>query len=224
MRKSPAFQFLYIICVGLVTVVVSYLLGYKGLEAFYTTAFSLTILLMWLLIQAARNIFRQPMWLILKILFMLPLFVVFIFGLSTMILSTPANAHYSINGWLVAAGIIPYLIPRIGLYKKSMSATSIFIGLAVTFVSIQLLFMAFQGFQMNPHGHHKVLLILAVQIQLAMTYLASQTNFLRRSRSAVLSWCQNHGIEDDNVRGLAVILTTGLPFLVPIFAVFYLAL
>lgn len=217
------FNFFYVIIASIIAVVASYLFGAKGLEAFYATVISLCILSTWIVIQLIKKLYSLPDALILKIL-VTPLPIIVLLGGWLVSLATLSIEGESINWWIVLIGVIPFLIPRIGMYKKITRANKLSIGLLITTFSILILYMAFTGFQTNTHSYHKILLVIAVQAQLLLTYLTVQTNYLERFRTIVLNVCERLGIRKYKTQALIVICVVGLPYIVCIYLIMYLAL
>ena len=120
----------------------------------------------------------------------------------------------AVNPWVILLGIIPYLIPRLGLFKKDTSATKIGIGLVATFISIVVLFVAFIGLTSSAHtADNRLLLVIAVQLQLVMNYVVVRTNYLEASREITIRECKKRGIYDETSQRTCILVITGLPFI-----------
>jgi hypothetical protein len=136
----------------------------------------------------------------------------------------PKHDLAKVNAWVIIIGVIPYLIPRIGLYKREGSATKLGIGVVATFISILILFMAFIGLNNRSLGSGSLLLVIAVQLQLIMNYVIVRMNYVTASRNAIIRWCLRRDIKDESSQSALILVLSGLPFIVPMIVIFYLTL
>ncbi len=223
MQYSPAFSFILVVISSIFIVVLAFLTGSHGLEAFYITSIGLFFLFVWFSIQLLKRLYRMKTWLIAKVILTIAqLGLLGVAGILT-VASWPIDSVEPVNGWFVAAGLIPFLVPRLGVYKKIDATNKISAGILIIFFTMILLTLASQSFQTNTNGVEGYLLVAGVQLQFVLCYLVLQTDYVERFLATVDATCKSIGIKDKSVYAYVILLTAGLPFIVPLAVLLYFA-
>ncbi len=206
-----------------VTTVFAFLAGSNGVEAFYATSISLYLILVWFSMQLVKHLYSMKVWLIVKLILSAALLAFLLIALLITVASWSIDTSQPVNGWLVLLGIAPFVIPRLGVYRKMKSFDKLSAGLLISFFSMILFYIASSIFQKNLDDVQNFVLVVVVQFQFIFTYIALQTNYVERSISFVLSVCRKIGLKYGVGRLYIILFTAGLPFLVPLFTLLYLA-
>lgn len=222
MKSSSVLQFLYILLASSTTVALAYWSGSNGLEMFYVALIGLCLLSIWFSAQLLRYLYSLKTWLIAKIILTMALILLLGVMLMIAIASMPINLSGNVNGWLVLLGVAPFIIPRLGVYKKIERIDALSVSFIITLISLIILFIVSYTLLREADDSRGFLVVLLIQFQFVYTYLALQTNYLERSRAFVLSVCRKWGVQSERAVLPLLLATTGLPFIVPIIVAFAL--
>lgn len=219
-RDTPTLA--YLVCASLFSLAIAYIFGNDGYEAFATTAIALGLLLSWQLINIARLLFRSNIWLIVKFVGALMLGFFWFVAIATVISSVSSNTFSpqiptpNVNWIVVSIGTLPFLLPRLGLYRSSTAIKTPAIGALVSLYSIMVLYIAIIGYHDSNVTYRGLLLVIAVQIQYLMSYTVIKTDYLERSHAFATNLSHRLKITGSDIGDYIHILVVGLPFLLPL--------
>lgn len=222
MRKDITSSLAYVLLASLFNVALAYLFGNNGYEAFITISIAVGFLLTWQSFNLVPLLFKSKVWLIIKLVGLLPLAFVWFVAVAGVILSVSTNAHDpsvstpSINWLIVILGTLPFLVPRVAIYKATAGFQKTAIGLLVSLYSIIVLYIAALGFYDNNASNKNLILVIAVQLQYLMNYLITRTNYLHRSQVLAKNLAQHLSISHKDTGDYLMILIVGLPFILPL--------
>jgi hypothetical protein len=222
MRSFRPNTFGYLLLSAVLTIMLSYLFGNDGHEAFLTTTLALGILMTWLSIQLIRLNFGSRQWFAVKLFALIPLSFLWFVSVSVVMLAVLPNGHESlaVNWFVVAMSTLPYFFNRLEAVKKSRGIS---IDVAATLYSLLILYVAGLSFREGQSPLKNLLLVIAMQLQLIMAYLTISSGLLQKAHVVVNRYLKRFKMDTTDFGLLIGALVLGLPFFLPVIIVIVLS-
>jgi len=181
--------FLLLIVAGLFNVLLAFNYGHDGYEAFVVTLILLGLLASWQGIETARFIFASKINLIAKVFQILAVAVFWFFIIGGMMISVSPDAYGSevrtpdVSWLTVAIGIVPFVITQLIAPREGQSSQQLLTGWVTSIFSMAVLFIAGIGYHDRQTVFAGIILVVAMQLQYLMSYLAVQSDYLKRAHT-----------------------------------------
>ena len=214
-----------IVAASIFNVILSYVFGNNGYEAFITLSIALGILITWQSLQLARHLFQSKTWLIIKLLGLVLLGFFWFIVIAGVMLSVSGNAYDptvsvpNVNWLIVIIGTGPYLLPQLSFYKIKVGFHKTATGMLTTLYSVMVLFIAALGFYNNQAKYQGLVLVLAIQLQYLMNHVIIRTDYLNRSHATATNIARRLKINGNDLGQNLTIFLVGLPFFMPLMIV-----
>jgi hypothetical protein len=213
---------LLVAAISMFNIVLAYVFGNNGYEAFVTLSIALGILITWQSLQLLRLLFKSHTWLILKLLGAAALGFFWFLVIGGVMLSISRDAYDpsattpDVNWLVVLIGTVPYLLPRLGLYKTDAGFTKTAIGTVTTLYSVIVLFVAALGFYDSEARYQSLILVLAVQLQYLMNHVILNTGYLDRALAAGVQLSSQLKLGSSSFGRDLTIFLVAIPFFAPL--------
>ncbi len=215
----------FVTIVAVANILLAFIYGSNGYEAFVTLSIVLAIMFTWQLVQAANRIFHSKSWLIFKIL-ALPvlMFCWFLIVIAEMLSIfkpsvAPGVVIPPIHLWLIVIGSASYFLPRNTSSVKEVSVTQLTIRAVATLFSIMTLFIAALDFYDNSSALKNVILVIAIELQYIMNYVVLKTNYLGAALNLATRITQKLHLDEGELGFYLIMFLVGLPFFAPFIAI-----
>jgi hypothetical protein len=222
MRNTTNITFAYLVLSSLLGLVIAYIFGNDGFEAFVITAIALALLMSWQVVYAIRLLFTSNHWFVIKLFgsicllfFWFTAIMAVLFSVSSNIF-TPQVSLSPINWPLVLIGTLPFLLPRISKLGSQTTMNQTIAGIVTSFYSILILYIAVIAFYANDLKYQSIVLVMVAQLQYLMSHVVVKTDYIYQSHAFAKKLTHRTHFSNNDTEHYLVLGIVGLPFLLPL--------
>lgn len=160
-------------------------------------------------------------WLILRILgviILVPIWLVFIMTVLVPVLNEEFMPKiYSSTNWVIVVFVLlSYLFSRLVSPPSEHNYEQIIIGLITLLLSIVLMYLGLLTFARSETLLQQIVLVIVVQLQLLMSYIYLNTNYLKRMHEITNQFIIRKNLTRTDREVYIYLGVLGAPFLIPV--------
>ncbi|RZJ14411.1 MAG: hypothetical protein EON51_19245 [Acinetobacter sp.] len=219
MKQSLAVTFILLVFTAIANVILAFIYGNEGYEAFLAVCFGLLIIFIWqsygIIAAFIRKYGKFSILLSLPVVVLLWVLVLPAI-MGTITYDTPGAVNHDINWMLVVLGIIPFGVQTLFSKRKNTSLTSVAVGMTVTIYSVFVVFIGAILFYDTSSSFSNIGLVIAFEFQLIMNFLIIRAGYFDRALTYANAQLAKHPHLPESVQRYYIVAVCGAPLVIPL--------